>query len=334
MIKATHFSLQDYNTFGFPVSARCFFEYDSEEQLKGVLPEIKRPVLSIGQGSNLLFLDNYNGTVLHSAIDSMEVVNQDYNYVYLKVGSGVIWDKFVAYTVEHGWWGAENLSYIPGQVGASAVQNVGAYGVEAGNIIYQVQAVDIESLETVTLSNEDCRFAYRFSAFKADLKDRYVITYVTFKLSRKARPVLTNKALKERFTAIQYPFIKEIRNAVIEIRQSKLPEVSALGSAGSFFKNPIVDRARLDTLLQSYPSMPWFAADNGMFKLSAGWLLETAGWRGYRNGNVGVYSKHALILVHYGGGTGREMLALVEDIQKSVGEKFGIELEPEVIFIG
>lgn len=333
MIKATHYSLQNYNTFGFPVSARYFFEYDSVEQLKSVLPEIRRPILNIGKGSNLLFLDNYNGTVLHSAIDSMEIVNQDYNYVYLKVGSGVIWDNFVEYTVTHNWWGAENLSYIPGMVGASAVQNVGAYGVEASDIIYQVEAVDIDSLETVTLSNEDCRFAYRFSAFKAELKDRYVITYVTFKLSKKARPVLTNRSLKERFNAIQYPFIKEIRNAVIEIRRSKLPEVSDLGSAGSFFKNPIIDRACLDRLLLSYPSMPWFAADNGMFKLSAGWLLETTGWRGYRSGHVGVFSKHALILVHYGGGTGRELLELVENIQKSVVEKFGIKLEPEVIFI-
>lgn len=333
MIKATHYSLQNYNTFGFPVSARYFFEYDSVEQLKSVLPEIRRPILNIGKGSNLLFLDNYNGTVLHSAIDSMEIVNQDYNYVYLKVGSGVIWDNFVEYTVTHNWWGAENLSYIPGMVGASAVQNVGAYGVEASDIIYQVEAVDIDSLETVTLSNEDCRFAYRFSAFKAELKDRYVITYVTFKLSKKARPVLTNRSLKDRFNAIQYPFIKEIRNAVIEIRRSKLPEVSDLGSAGSFFKNPIIDRACLDRLLLSYPSMPWFAADNGMFKLSAGWLLETAGWRGYRSGHVGVFSKHALILVHYGGGTGRELLELVENIQKSVVEKFGIKLEPEVIFI-
>lgn len=333
MIKATHYSLQNYNTFGFPVSARYFFEYDSVEQLKSVLPEIRRPILNIGKGSNLLFLDNYNGTVLHSAIDSMEIVNQDYNYVYLKVGSGVIWDNFVEYTVTHNWWGAENLSYIPGMVGASAVQNVGAYGVEASDIIYQVEAVDIDSLETVTLSNEDCRFAYRFSAFKAELKDRYVITYVTFKLSKKARPVLTNRSLKDRFNAIQYPFIKEIRNAVIEIRRSKLPEVSDLGSAGSFFKNPIIDRACLDRLLLSYPSMPWFAADNGMFKLSAGWLLETAGWRGYRSDHVGVFSKHALILVHYGGGTGRELLELVENIQKSVVEKFGIKLEPEVIFI-
>lgn len=333
MIKATHYSLQNYNTFGFPVSARYFFEYDSVEQLKSVLPEIRRPILNIGKGSNLLFLDNYNGTVLHSAIDSIEVVNQDYNYVYLKVGSGVIWDNFVEYTVTHNWWGAENLSYIPGMVGASAVQNVGAYGVEASDIIYQVEAVDIDSLETVTLSNEDCRFAYRFSAFKAELKDRYVITYVTFKLSKKARQVLTNRSLKERFNAIQYPFIKEIRNAVIEIRRSKLPEVSDLGSAGSFFKNPIIDRACLDRLLLSYPSMPWFAADNGMFKLSAGWLLETAGWRGYRSGHVGVFNKHALILVHYGGGTGRELLELVENIQKSVVEKFGIKLEPEVIFI-
>lgn len=333
MTKATHYSLQNYNTFGFPVSARYFFVYDSVEQLKSVLPEIRHPILNIGKGSNLLFLDNYNGTVLHSAIDSMEIVNQDYNYVYLKVGSGVIWDNFVEYTVTHNWWGAENLSYIPGMVGASAVQNVGAYGVEASDIIYQVEAVDIDSLETVTLSNEDCRFAYRFSAFKAELKDRYVITYVTFKLSKKARPVLTNRSLKERFNAIQYPFIKEIRNAVIEIRRSKLPEVSDLGSAGSFFKNPIIDRACLDRLLLSYPSMPWFAADNGMFKLSAGWLLETTGWRGYRCGHVGVFSKHALILVHYGGGTGRELLELVENIQKSVVEKFGIKLEPEVIFI-
>lgn len=334
MVKAEHYSLQNYNTFGFPVITRYFFEYDSEEQLKRALPEIHRPIFNIGGGSNLLFLDNYNGTVIHSAIDGIEVVNQDYNYVYIKAGSGVIWDDFVEYTVRQNWWGAENLSFIPGQVGSSAVQNVGAYGVEAKDIIYQVEAVDTDSLQTVILSNGECRFSYRSSVFKVELKDKYVITYVTFKLSRKPKPVLTNNSLKERFAAIPYPFIKEIRNAIIEIRQSKLPDVSQLGSAGSFFKNPIVDKSCADRLLQSYPSMPCFATDGGMFKLSAGWLLETAGWRGYRSGNVGVYDKHALILVHYGGGTGKEMLSLVGKIQKSVRDKFLIELEPEVIFIG
>ncbi|MCQ2059733.1 MAG: UDP-N-acetylmuramate dehydrogenase [Bacteroidaceae bacterium] len=333
MIKAENYSLKEYNTFGFPAKANLFFEYDSVDQLKTFLRSAKGPFFHIGAGSNILFYKDFEGTVLHSAIGGIDVVKENSDYVLVRAGAGILMDDFVEYSVNHGYWGAENLSHIPGQVGASAVQNVGAYGVEAKDIIETVEAVDIRTLETRVFSNAECRFAYRFSAFKDEFKDRYAITHVTFRLGKKPNPILTNNALKQLFSDAKTLSLKEIRTAIVEIRDKKLPKVTELGSAGSFFKNPIVGKDVVDTLVKKYPSMPYFSAEKGFFKLSAGWLLETAGWRGYREGNVGVYDKHALILVHYGNGSGVEILSLVEKIQTSVMDKFGIGLEPEVIFV-
>ena len=326
-------SLADRNTFGMDVTADIVAEWSSVEELRNLLKTVKRPVLMIGGGSNLLFTGNYSGSVLHSAIETIDVVESACNSVLVKVGSGVVWDDFVAYAVLHGWWGAENLSAIPGEVGASAVQNVGAYGVEAKDIIEMVETINIEDGSERLFSNSECCYGYRQSIFKNRLKGKYAVTYVQFRLSLEPQPKLGYGALEQEVERIGGPSLDNIRNAVKSIRDSKLPDPKVLGNAGSFFMNPVISMQEFNALKAKYPNIPSYPAPYGMVKVPAGWLIEQTGWKGRSLGPAAVYDKQALVLVNKGGATGKDIIRLADTIIGDVKSKFGIILTTEVNYI-
>lgn len=329
-------SLLSYNTFGIDAKADFYIEYDSASDLKDILESdlVKtRKILNIGGGSNLLFLRDFNGVVLHSAIHSIKKVAEDADLVYFEVGSSVIWDEFVAFAVENKLGGVENLSLIPGEVGASAVQNIGAYGVEVQDVIVRVNAVDIETAKIRTFLIEECNYGYRNSVFKNELKGKYIITSVVFKLEK--NPVynlnylhLENEVLKNGEINLQ-----NIRKTIIAIRESKLPDPKVFGNVGSFFMNPVIPKVHFNFLQEKYPHIPHYYVSETEVKIPAGWLIEQCGWKGKRIGNAGVHDKQALVLVNLGGATGKEIVYLAEQIQLSVKETFGIELNPEVNYI-
>ena len=322
-----------HNTFGIKAYASSYVEYDSCDQLRQILPTLQgKPYLHIGGGSNLLFTRDYEGTVLHSRIKTMERVNEDRDYVWLRVGSGMVWDDFVDYTVEAGLSGAENLSLIPGEVGASAVQNIGAYGVEAKDIIYKVECVNLKDGSPRTFTNEECHYAYRSSIFKHELKGQYAVTHVTYRLSRHFTPRLNYGNIKAKLEGEGNVTAKTVRNVIIDIRKNKLPDPEVTGNAGSFFMNPIVSHDIFSQLKAEYPEMPYYDTDKGV-KIPAGWLIEQCGWKGRAMGRAGVYEKQALVLVNLGGATGEEILALCKAVIESVKEKFNIEIHPEVNII-
>ena len=319
------------NTFGMKVKARCFMEYDSVADLVDIeFEELARPVLHIGGGSNLLFVNDFNGTVFHSSIDSMEVVEESEDELLLRVGSGVNWDELVDYTVRNGWGGLENLSAIPGEVGASAVQNVGAYGVEAGDLIVKVETVRINDGACQEFSHDDCQYAYRHSIFKTTENGKHIITYVTYRLSKKPQFKLTYGNLAEKVELLGGTTLENVRKAVCEIRESKLPSPDKVGSAGSFFMNPVVPASVANALLGEYPSMPNYPLVCGDVKLSAGWLIEQCGWKNTPHEHVGVYQHQALVVINRGGATGKEVLEFASAVVASVKEKFGVELNMEV----
>ncbi len=332
----TNFSLLKYNTFGMDVQAAHFVEYESAEDLKSVLRTFApdEHFFPIGGGSNLLFTGNYSGTILHSCIRGIELVKEDENHVWLRVGSGVVWDDFVAYCVAKGWGGAENLSHIPGEVGASAVQNIGAYGAEAKDLIENVEAVEVETLNDRRFAVEECDYSYRKSIFKESLKGKYIITYVTYRLNKK--PVFhldygnLRTELEKRGGEVTLSAIREV---VTAIRQSKLPDPKVEGNAGSFFMNPIIERTQYEALLQNFPTMPHYDVDESHVKVPAAWMIDQCGWKGRSLGRAGVHSKQALVLVNRGGATGAEIIMLSQAIQQSVKDKFGIKIYPEVNFI-
>lgn len=331
-----NYSLLSHNTFGMDVCAARFVEYESEDELRSFLRQegIPQPVLPVGAGSNLLFLGDFTGTVLHSAISSIRVLRETDEAVEVCVGSGVVWDEFVAYTVARGWYGAENLSFIPGEVGASAVQNIGAYGVEAKDLITAVDTVCIATGESRRFTNEECRYAYRQSIFKQELKGQYVVTHVIFRLSK--RPVWrldygNIRAELEKTHA--EPTLQTLRDTVIRIRKAKLPDPAEVGNAGSFFMNPVIPVSQYEALLALYSDMPHYSAGEGKVKVPAGWLIDRCGWKGKKQGRVGVYDKQALVLVNLGGATGGEVRRLADEVAASVKAKFGIEITPEVNYI-
>lgn len=329
-------SLLPYNTFGIDVKADYFIEYDSASDLQAVLQsEIVRnnSTLHIGGGSNLLFLHDYNGVVLHSAIHSINQVGEDLASVFLEVGSSVNWDDFVAYCVERGLSGIENLSLIPGEVGAAAVQNIGAYGVEVREVIAEVNAVEIDTAGFKTFTREECRYGYRDSIFKNELKGKYIITSVLFKLNKKARFRLNYQHLEEAVLKNGELNLQNIRKTIIQIRESKLPDPKTIGNAGSFFMNPVIPKEQFKALQTAYPQIPHYFDSDTMEKVPAAWLIDQCGWKGKHIGHAGVHEKQALVLVNLGGATGAEIVYLAEQIQKSVKEKFGIELKPEVNYI-
>lgn len=331
-------SLLPYNTFGMDVKASRFVEYASVEELRGLWNAEREAVaraLHIGGGSNLLFTSDYEGLILHSAIKGYTVVKETEEEVEVRVGAGEVWDDFVAYTVANGWYGAENLSLIPGEVGASAVQNIGAYGVEAKDLIVSVDTFGLETGEERRFMREECRYAYRESIFKQELKGKYAVTFVTYRL--KKHPVFhleygnIRAELEKQGCQVD---LENVRRIIIAIRQAKLPDPKVLGNAGSFFMNPVVPKMQFEALLAQYPDMPHYPVDDAHVKIPAGWMIDRCGWKGKRVGHAGVHEKQALVLVNCGGATGKEVMYLAEEIVASVRERFGVTIRPEVNYIG
>lgn len=328
--------IQIPNTFGLDVKARSLLEYRSEEELLDAIKmgRIQTPYFHIGSGSNLLFLGDYDGTILHSGIQGVEIIHEDANRVFLRVGAGMIWDDLVEMCVERGWYGAENLSGIPGEVGASAVQNIGAYGVEAKDMIQSVETINIQG-KAVKYSVDECTYGYRNSIFKRPEMKSVFVTYVVFELSKSEHYALTYGSLFQELKASGVDLsLRSVRQLILKTRNRKLPDPRYIGNAGSFFKNPLVSQEQFERLLHDYPSMPHYAADAGQVKLSAAWLIDQCGWKGKKKGKAGVYEKQALVLVNLGGATGHDIIALAECIQTSVRERFGVVLSPEVNYVG
>ena len=329
-----NYSLKSHNTFGIDACCRRFVEFGSVEELRRVLSGLTSddmPLLIIGGGSNLLLTGDYNGTVLHSAIKGHTVETCE-DGVLLRCGSGETWDDIVDLCVRNSWYGAENLSLIPGEVGASAVQNIGAYGAEAKDIIYKVEAVEISTGKTVEFTNEECNYAYRQSRFKNDWRGRYIITYVTYRLSSTFVPHLDYGNIKAELEAegINNPNALQLRNVIIKIRNAKLPDPKVEGNAGSFFMNPVVSRAKYEALATEYAGMPHYIIDENHVKIPAGWMIDQCGWKGRTLGLAGVHDRQALVLVNKGGATGNDVLNLCETIKNDVKVKFGIDINPEV----
>lgn len=336
MLIKSNFSLLAYNTFGIDVEADFFIEYSSVSDLQTVLQsEIVKSnkMLHIGGGSNLLFMNNFNGVVLHSAIYNIDIVNETHANIFLEVGAGVVWDDFVAYCVENGWGGVENLSLIPGEVGASAVQNIGAYGVEVQDVIVDVKVVEIKSGTPKLFSAEDCKYGYRDSIFKNEQKGNYIITSVVFKLEKSPVFKLNYQHLEEEVLKCGDVNLQNIRNTIIAVRESKLPDPKVLGNAGSFFMNPVISNEQFLILQKKYPNIPHYTISDALEKVPAGWLIDQCGWKGKQVGKAGVHNKQALVLVNRGGASGAEIVHLAEQIQASVNEKYGIKLHAEVNYI-
>lgn len=332
-------SLLNHNTFGIDQSCRCLYEPRSVEELIALLPELrKEPLLIIGGGSNLLLTKDFEGNVLHPLIFGKDVSTSESDgadTIFLRCGAGEVWDDVVAFAVENGYYDMENLSLIPGEVGASAVQNIGAYGMEAKDIIYKVEAIDLQTGNAVSFSNEECCYAYRYSRFKADWKGRYVVTHVTYRLSKTFTPRLDYGNLRSTLMeqGISNPTAADVRKAVIDIRNAKLPDPKVEGNAGSFFMNPVVTREKYEALAAQYPAMPHYDVDDMHVKIPAGWMIDQCGWKGKTMGRAGVHSRQALVLVNKGGAKGEEIVALCEAIREDVRNRFGIDIHPEVNII-
>lgn len=334
----TNVSLQPYNTFGIDATARFFVIINTVEELKDILqaPDYQDiPKLILGGGSNLLLTQNFEGLVIKINLKGIEKIKENDHHIWLRVGAGEIWHEFVLYCIQHQYAGIENLSLIPGTIGAAPMQNIGAYGVEIKEVFEELTALDLTTLQLTTYDLPTCRFGYRESIFKHEAKGKTIIVNVTFRLNK--NPIFhvnygdIQKTLTE--MGVTNLTIKAVSDAVIQIRQSKLPNPAEIGNAGSFFKNPEISKAQFEQLKELYPTMPGYPASDTMVKVPAGWLIEQAGWKGYRTGNVGVHARQALVLVNYGGGTGLQIKALSEQVQASVFEKFGIRLNAEVNFL-
>ncbi len=327
------YSLKQHNTFGIDAKCNRYLEYADVEEARrvaAILREAHEPYLVIGGGSNLLLTRDFEGMVVRSAMQGMTVDGER-----VRCGSGMEWDAVVEQFIAHGLYGAENLSLIPGDVGACAVQNIGAYGVEAKDIIESVSAVEIATGELVQLAGETCGYGYRQSRFKQEWCGRFLITEVTFRLSREFRPHLDYGNIRAELErqGISQPTARQLRDVIIAIREAKLPDWHVLGNAGSFFMNPVVSRAKYEELAAQYPQMPHYYVDEEHEKIPAGWMIEQCGWKGRPLGRAGVYEKQALILVNRGGATGAEIVALCEAIRNDVQQKFGIDIRPEVNII-
>lgn len=329
-----NYSLKAHNTFGIDAKCSRFLEYASVEeaqQVAQIIGESDTPYIIIGGGSNLLLTRDYDGIVVHSAMKGISLLSA----CEMVCGSGEVFDDVVAESIEAGLYGMENLSLIPGDVGASAVQNIGAYGVEAKDFIERIEAVEIATGKLVTIAGADCGYAYRQSKFKDEWKHQYLLTHVTYRLSKAFTPRLDYGNIRSELgrKGITSPTTRELRDIIIEIRNAKLPDPKVLGNAGSFFMNPIVGREKYEQLAARYPGMPHYTIDERHEKIPAGWMIDLCGWKGKSLGRAGVHDKQALVLVNLGGATGREIVTLCETIQKDVFQKFGIEIHPEVNII-
>jgi UDP-N-acetylmuramate dehydrogenase len=332
-----NYSLKPYNTFGLDVKANYFCEYDSVHELVDFLSETdlkSHPVFFLGGGSNVLFTKDFDGLILYSSIVGTEIVYEDHDFVYVRVGAGVDWDEFVAWSVENDFGGVENLSLIPGHIGATPVQNIGAYGVEAKDVIDVVEAVSFESGKICKFLNEECEFAYRDSIFKNALKDKYIITRVTFKLSKKPTFILNyGNVLHHLQEKYGNPTLWNIRQTIIEIRENKLPDPKKTGNAGSFFKNPVVAEDVYLLLKEQNPDIPSYKVENG-FKIPAAWLIDQCNLKGIKIGGAQVHDIQPLVIINTGNATSADIVALSDHVRQKVKDNFGITLHKEVIFIG
>jgi len=326
-------SLKTFNTFGIDVKATQLTICSNTEDLMDYLsdiPKLPKPILVLGGGSNILFTKDFEGTIIYPRIKGIEVTKEDNTSIWLKVGAGEEWDDLVDYCVRNDWYGLENLSYIPGNVGASPVQNIGAYGVEAQDCIEKVNGIMLENAEPFAFTKDQCQFGYRQSIFKKDLKAKTVITSVIFKLSKQPVFTLDYGHIKEALEAKGDITLENIRNTIIDIRKSKLPEPEELGNAGSFFKNPVIKLDVFKHLLKDHPNAPHYPVDADHVKIPAGWLIETAGWKGKTLGPAGVHHQQALVLVNHGDASGLDILKLANQIIVDIRAHFDITLEPEV----
>ena len=328
-------SLKPYNTFGITAYASSFVNATSEAEVRDALTQSKN-ILILGGGSNVLFTKDFEGLVIRNSLKGIEVVDENDHHVTIKVASGENWHELVMYAISKDWGGIENLSLIPGTVGAAPMQNIGAYGVEAKEVLVSVDAIDRSTGALRSFSNEECRFGYRESVFKHDLKEKYFISSVTLSLTNKNHHLnvsygAINDTLKK--MNVTHPTIRDVSDAVIAIRRSKLPDPNVIGNAGSFFKNPVIGIDHYNKLKKEHATIPGYISDNQEVKVPAGWLIEQCKLKGLRVGNVGVHEHQALVLVNYGEGSGKEILELSKRIQSTVKEFFGIELNAEVNII-
>lgn len=330
---AANVDLKPYNTFGLTATAQYFSKLSSVDELSNLNNDA--PVLVLGGGSNLLFRDNIDGYVVKNEIMGIDLISEDADHVYVRAGAGENWHGFVEHCIANGWCGVENLALIPGCIGASPMQNIGAYGVEIKDVFHSLDAWHLQDRELHPFSLEDCAFGYRESVFKRKYKGQYIITHVTYRLRKTPEFHISYGAIQhelERMGA-QELSIRAVADAVISIRKSKLPDPAVIGNAGSFFKNPEVSAETFVALKQQFPDIVGYPTSSGMVKLAAGWLIERAGWKGFRKGDAGVHAKQALVLVNYGQATGDEIFQLSEEILHSIDAQFGVHLEREVNII-
>ncbi|MBN4054062.1 UDP-N-acetylmuramate dehydrogenase [Haliea sp. AH-315-K21] len=337
MLIQENINLKNFNTFHVSAYARYFSDITKVDDLLKALDFSQQqniPFMIIGQGSNLLFKEDYAGLIIELNIKGIERVAEDDSHYFVKAQCGENWHDFVQHCLQAGYYGLENLSLIPGSVGAAPVQNIGAYAVEVADFLHELEALEISSGKLIQFTKEDCQLAYRHSIFKAEFKDRFVITDVTFKLLKQAQLNLTYPALRDAFVDIKAENITPllVSEAVCKIRRSKLPDPGVLGNAGSFFRNPIISAAELKRLQNENPKIVAYPYEE-QYKLAAAWLIDQAGWKGYREGDIGVHKEHALVLVNYAEASGAELYDLSVRIQQSVLKMFGIELQPEVRII-
>ena len=344
----TNVHLQTYNSFGFDAVAKYFVEINKMNDLQMLIQSgelRKHKTLILSGGNNILFQNElFDGLVVYINTKGIEILREDEKEVVVSAQAGEDWPELVRFSVSKGWHGLENLAHIPGKIGAAPVQNIGAYGMELKDSFLQCKAMDLTNGETKIFTKEECRFGYRESIFKHELKGQYVIISVDFLLKKNAPLHLEYGNIKAYLeqNGIDNPSLQQLHDAICAIRDAKLPDVKQIGSAGSFFKNPVIERALFETLQKEFPNIPHYDEPNDMVKIPAGWLIEhcgpstgsgTASWKGWRNEHVGVYEKQALVLVHYGGGKGCDIVELAHKIQDSVEKKFGIRISPEVNFV-
>lgn len=350
----TNVSLKSYNSFGFDAVAKQFVEINDENDLQNLIRNgelQKSKTLILSGGNNVLFCNDYfDGLVIYMNNKGIEFLagsqsetlhatsllqDETKNSIIVRAQSGEDWPDFVRFTVENGLHGLENLAHIPGKVGAAPVQNIGAYGAELKDCFLQCEAVCLATGEHRIFKKDECKFAYRNSIFKSELKGKYVIVSVDFLLKKEAQLNLEYGNIKNYLTEnkIDTPTLQQLHDAICAIRDAKLPDVKKIGNAGSFFKNPVIEKTQFEALQKDYPDAPHYAEPDGKVKVPAGWLIEKTGWKGWRDEHVGVYEKQALVLVHYGGGKGCDIVDLAQRIVSSVKEKFGIEITPEVNFV-
>ena len=331
----TNYSLQTLNTFHLKVDGKYFAQVASVSdilEVRNFADQKKAPLLILGGGSNLLFLEDYEGMVMKVNVKGLELLKETDQYVYLKVGAGEVWDDLVAHTVKMGWGGLENLSLIPGDVGASPVQNIGAYGVEMKDCFDSLEFFDFKTGTIQVFNNSESAFAYRNSIYKSELKGRGVVLTVTFRLNKNPEFHTGYGSIREELSkmGVKTPTLKALRDAVIRIRRSKLPDPDEIGNAGSFFKNPTVPEEIHNLLIGDFPNLVSFPQGSSTYKLAAGWLIDQCGWKGFRKGDAGVHKNQALVLVNYGNASGKQILELSEQVQESVLNRFHVQLEREV----